>query len=270
MTPEGQVTHPQLQLFATPKIDVSLADCYFYHVMEVPGIGLVGDEWDLRQGVDSYLGNLDFFGARVLEIGPASGFLTVEMERRGANVVAVEIPDDPGWDFVPYPASVLQPILGPRKATMTKIKNSFWYIHKAFSSRSTLIYGHIDQLAHDLGHFDIALIGSVLLHCGNPLHLISECAKRADIIVISDMYYPELEGQPICRLRPTAENLNWHTWWEFSTDMVMQFLAVIGFRSIRKSINGNFFHRGRAYKLFTIVASKRLEEGVHSSIAAHI
>jgi predicted nicotinamide N-methyase len=38
--------------------------------------------------VDPYLGNFDFVGKRVLDVGAASGFLTFEMEKRGAEVVA--------------------------------------------------------------------------------------------------------------------------------------------------------------------------------------
>ena len=93
------------EIFAEPlKVD-DVADCYFYHTMELPGHGVIeGLDWDLRGRVDEYLGNVDFAGQRVLEIGPASGFLTFEMEKRGADVISVEVTDEHGWDFVPYPA----------------------------------------------------------------------------------------------------------------------------------------------------------------------
>lgn len=73
--------------------------------MELSGYGVMEGEWDLRHGVDEYLGKVAFAGQRVLEIGPASGFLTFEMEKRGAEVVSVEVTEDHGWDFVPYPDS---------------------------------------------------------------------------------------------------------------------------------------------------------------------
>jgi len=49
---------------------------------------------------------------RVLEIGPASGFLTFEMEKRGADVISVEVTDEHGWDFVPYPDARLEEVFG--------------------------------------------------------------------------------------------------------------------------------------------------------------
>jgi hypothetical protein len=60
-------------LFAVPREVKDAADCYFYYTMEVPGHGVMHGNWDLRRGVDAYLGNVAFAGQRVLEIGPASG-----------------------------------------------------------------------------------------------------------------------------------------------------------------------------------------------------
>ena len=95
------------RLHVSPPQGLCLADCDFYHSMSIPGVGEIVGLWDLRETVDDYLGRIDFAGKRVLEIGPASGFLTIEMERRGADVVAVELPDGVGWDFVPFPEAFL-------------------------------------------------------------------------------------------------------------------------------------------------------------------
>jgi hypothetical protein len=70
------------KIFAAPEKVEDVADCYFYHTMELPGYGVINGDWDLRHGVDDYLGNVTFAGKRVLEIGPASGFLAFEMEKR--------------------------------------------------------------------------------------------------------------------------------------------------------------------------------------------
>jgi hypothetical protein len=90
--------------------------------MELPDHGVTNGEWDLRRGVDEYLGNVSFAGQRVLEIGPASGFLTFEMEKRGAEVISVEVTARHGWDFVPYPASKLQEVFGPRQIVMQRLR----------------------------------------------------------------------------------------------------------------------------------------------------
>ena len=126
-------------IFAAPR-SVVPNDCHFYHTIDIPGLGLVGDgRWDLRGGVDQYLGGVDLAGKRVLEIGPASGFLTMEMEKRGADVIAVELPAFPGWDYVPYPPAVIDPLLEQRRAGMEMLKERFWLNHAAHRSKSRAV-----------------------------------------------------------------------------------------------------------------------------------
>ncbi len=123
-------------IFAVPLKVEDVADCYFYHTMELPGYGVIeGRDWDLRGGVDEYLGKVDFAGQRVLEIGPASGFLTFEMEKRGAEVVSVEVTAEHGWDFVPYAAKRLEEVFGPRRIVMQQLKNSEFLLVQSRSSQ---------------------------------------------------------------------------------------------------------------------------------------
>ena len=168
------------KIFATPRKVEDVADCYFYHTMELPGRGVIeGRDWDLRGRVDEYLGNVDFAGQRVLEIGPASGFLTFEMEKRGADVISVEVTDEHGWDFVPYPDARLEEVFGPRRIVMQQLKNSYWFSHAALQSKAKVYYGDAYNLPAALGEFDIAVMGAVLLHCRDPLRIVEQCGKRA-------------------------------------------------------------------------------------------
>ena len=241
-------------LYAQPR-KVALEDCIFYHVMEIPGYGLTQGQWDLRQGIDDYLGRIPFADQRVVELGPASGFLTFEMEKRGAHVVAIEVPDDPGWDFVPYPASIMETVYGPRRRHMRAIKNSFWFAHAAHQSKAKLLYGDVYNLPEALGSFDVALMGSLLLHCHSPLRIVEQCAMKADTLGITETFYPELAGEPVCRLVPTRDNQVRDTWWNFSPDFFVQFLEVLGFRNTKVTTHVQHY-LGKPHTLFTVVASK--------------
>jgi SAM-dependent methyltransferase len=243
-------------IFATPRKVEDVADCYFYHTMELPGHGVIeGRDWDLRGRVDEYLGKIDFAGQRVLEIGPASGFLTFEMEKRGADVISVEVTDEHGWDFVPYPAANLEEVFGPRRIVMQQLKNSYWFSHAALESKAKVYYGDAYNLPAALGDFDIAVMSAVLLHCRDPLRIVEQCASRASTLIIVDKFYRELEGAPVCRLAPTPQNFLWHTWWHFSTQFFTQFLAVMGL-TMSKPETHEQFHRGRAHALFTLVGAR--------------
>src|SRR5467141_1807423 len=173
------------KIFAAPQKVENLADCYFYHTMELPGHGVIeGQDWDLRSGVDEYLGKVAFTGQRVLEIGPASGFLTFEMEKRGADMVSVEVTGEHGWDFVPYPAERLEEVFGPRRVVMQQLKNSYWFSHAALQSKAKVCYGDAYNLPAALGDLDIAVMGAVLLHCRDPLRIVEQCATRAKTLII--------------------------------------------------------------------------------------
>ena len=53
----------------------------------------------------------------------------------------------------------------------------------------------------------------------------------ARLLIITDLFHPDLEGTPVCRLKTTPQNFLWDTWWLFSTQFFTQFLAVMGFRT---------------------------------------
>jgi O-methyltransferase len=244
-------------IYASPRQVPSLDQCYYYHVMEIPGDGVTQGEWDLRGGVDDYLGHFPLAGKRVLEVGPASGFLTVEMEKRGADVVAVEIPDDPGWDFVPYPPAVMDAVYGWRREHMRRLKNSFWFTHAAYRSKAKLYHGDAYNLPDALGRFDVALLAAVLLHCRCPVGIIEQCARKADTLLITEFFNPDLEGQPVCYLVPTRDNREWATWWHFSTTFFLQFLEVLGFTETQVTTHTQrYLSTGSSSSLFTIVASR--------------
>ena len=250
-----QSKHSNDRIFAVLQKVEDVADCYFYHTVELPGYGVITGDWDLRRGMDDYLGKVAFAGQRVLEIGPASGFVTFEMEKRGAEVVSVEVTAEHGWDFVPYPASKLEEVFGPRQIVMQRLKNSYWFSHAVQHSKARVYYGDVYDLPSSLGKFDIAVMASVLLHCRDPLRIVEQCGEKATSLIITDMFYPDLEGAPICRLAPTSQNFLWHTWWHFSTQFLTQFLAVMGFKT-SETLTHQQYHRGRAHTLFTVVGRR--------------
>lgn len=242
-------------MYAHPPAAITLQDCAFYHVMDLPGHGRVGGEWDLRGKVDEYLGDFDFAGRSVLEIGPASGFLTAEMELRGAAVLALEMPPDTGWDYVPYPADLLDPIARERVTVMKRVRNSFWFTHAALGLKARLAYGSAYEIPATLGRFDVAVLASVLLHCHSPLRIVEQCARCAETLIITEIHDPGLDGLRACQLLPTADEMNWHTWWRFSPDLFTEFLRVMGFTRFRLTFHTQHAASG-PHRLFTIVASR--------------
>jgi O-methyltransferase len=254
------------ELYEKPWHISSLGECDFYHTTEIPGVGVVKGQWDLRAGLDAYLGDFDFTGKRVLEIGPASGQLTYHIEKSAREVVAVDLPLDRGfWDFVPYERFGLnRDRVGAERGAVetsfyeavTRVRNAFWYCHEKLNSKAKVHYGASDDLPDELGEFDVALLASVLLHTRSPAKILASCARRVTgSIIVTDLYYPEIGEGPVCSLVPTAENGMWDTWWRFSPAFFTQYLGVLGFPRHQVS-----FHKQKTtetiHELFTVVASR--------------
>jgi len=249
-------------IYTTLPAPSSVAECHFYHWMDIPGHGLVEGDWDLRGGVADYLGHVALAGRRVLEIGPASGFLTFHMESQGAEVVAVELAPGADWDIVPHAALDLERVRSDRQAIMDRLRNGFWFAHQRFLSRARVHYGSAYHLPAELGRFDIAVMAAVLLHVRDPLCVIANCAKRADCLVITDLHDPQLDGTPAARLYPRVESDQWDTWWTFSPDLIERFLRVLGYSGITLTHHVQTHSaEGRSYpiSLFTIVAERPQE-----------
>src|SRR5204863_8950700 len=76
--------------FQEPRLVTSPEGCYFYHSIELPQLGLQVGQWDLRDDIDAYLGHQSFASKRVVDVGTASGFVSFELEKRGADVIAFD------------------------------------------------------------------------------------------------------------------------------------------------------------------------------------
>ena len=207
----------------------SAQDCYFYHVMDIPGHGVVGGEWDLRDGVKDYLGGVGLSGERVLEIGPASGFLTFQMESAGAAVVSVELAPDHEWDFVPLADVDFAPIRAERVEHMRRLRRGYWFAHERYASNARVHYGSVYSLPEGLGRFDTGVLGCVLLHLRDPLGALHACARLCNQMIVTEVHDATLDGRPVARLLPSTATPQWDTWWALGPDLLVQFLGVIGF-----------------------------------------
>lgn len=239
-----------------------VADCYFYHVMDIPGVGRVGGEWDLRGRIDDYIGHIDVSGRRVLEIGPASGYVSFELEARGADVIALELGHDAEWDIVPYAALDHSEISRGRRELMERLARGFWLAHRAHESRVQVAYGSVYDIPAEVGAVDISLLGAVLLHLRDPfraIHAVSKISREA--IVITEMSPPRLWTvhrtlRDLPHFLPNARTCEpTETWWQLTPQLLRRMLEIVGFSNIE-------VHRhtqklgGKDTRMFTLVATR--------------
>src|SRR5436190_20625460 len=90
-------------LLTQPRFIERLEDCFFYHTMDLPELGVVHGHWDLRGRFDDYLGGVSVAGKSVIDIGTATGFLSFESEKHDASkVVSFDLSDPRQQTFIPF------------------------------------------------------------------------------------------------------------------------------------------------------------------------
>ncbi len=251
--------------FETPRVVGDPEGCRFYHTMTVPGLGTMEGDWDLRAGVDDYLGNIDFGGKRVLELGPASGFLSFEMERRGADVVAYDLPVGAKWDVVPYATADLDRIRAERNDNIRRVQDAFWLAHRAFESNVRVVYGTVYEVPDWIGEVDVSVFGSILLHLRDPflaleraLRLTRETAVVTDVLsrpfvlpaALLDRVRPSLGFRPDFRRREPFDS-----WWSLTPGTIKAFLGVLGFERTTVGYHTQLY-RGRKRHMYTVVGTR--------------
>lgn len=238
-------------------------DCWFYHSCDLDDGSEVIGEWDLRPDPFGYLGDICVTGRSVLEIGPASGFLSFYMEAAGATVTCVEPPMSHLWDVVPFEGFDTARWRDAFSGQIEKVRNSFWYMHRQHGSRVRVFEADPYELAPGFGPFDMGVLASVLLHCRRPFDLLQSVAERVrHTVVVTELYDPALGEAPLCRLLPHTSTDQVHTWWQFTPQFFVSALGLMGFTDCRVS-----FHtqkqpaENREVSMFSVVASRPASGG---------
>ncbi len=242
---------------------LTLSDCYPYHWFDMPNGDKVVGSWDLRRNWQSYLGNYNFTGKRVFEPGPASGFLTMKMEHSGAEVVAFDLPPGAPPDLLPSPKRDMAKTAIEMGAAIDRVRNSWWYFHRAFNLKAKATYGDIYNLPDDLGRFDVTVVAAILLHLSNPFRAIQQFASITDkAIIIADLVHDKFDDQPYMEFAPHPDSSDPMTWWYISPHSIKRMLAAVGFSKIKmtESIHNHYptltADNAVPLKFYTLVAER--------------
>jgi hypothetical protein len=268
---------------AAPRLVDDVSACDFYHSMDIPGHGSVEGQWDLRSTLSAYLGGVDLAGKRVLELGTADGYISFEIERRGAEVVSYDLSPDYRWDVVPYARSALSSARTADpghwltseerfKQGIARLNNAYWLGHGAYGSKARVVYGDVYSVPEEVGEVDVALFGAILLHTRDPFAALqSPLRLTRETVVVTEMrdrlslppavsrlknVLPRRLRQPAMRFLP-----DWRTgrdpdgWWRLSPELIVDFVGVLGFEETTVSYHTQLY-QGRPRKMFTVVGRR--------------
>jgi hypothetical protein len=228
----GQLEPAHQEALSKLREGADLSDFTWYHATELPDGRVLPGAWDLRGHEADYLGGVDLAGTRVLELGPATGYLTYFMERQGAEVVAFEAGFDVPIDTLPVQGrDDPEGRLRVMQDTIDRNHDAWWYLHRAFGSSAKFVQGNIYDMPTDLGAFDVTLVGAILLHLREPWGALSQAAARTkDVMIVveplqDDLHPPESN---IMRFSPSAEH-HVTNWWSIYPGAVVSMLSRLGF-----------------------------------------
>lgn len=217
--------------YAEPIPVNSVEECKFYHSIDLPDHAPIEGDWDLRETIKDYLGNYNFAGKKVLDVGTASGFLTFSMEKQGADVTSFDMARDGEWDIVPHyrVQPRIQDLLKNRRLGLERVKKSYWYSHNRLNSKAKVYYGNVYDFPEELGQFDVVLFGMILSHLRDPFQALYSASRLStDTVIVVNQAMPSKD--PIGYFMPNAEDekLLW-AWWAFSEGCLRRMLGVLGF-----------------------------------------
>ncbi|HEV2369315.1 MAG TPA: class I SAM-dependent methyltransferase [Acidimicrobiales bacterium] len=261
----GQLEDSFQHRVAGERYGVAREDCDFYHTSVLRSGEVIPGPWDLRGNESEYLGHVPLAGRRVLELGPASGYLSFHMEDAGAEVVAFDAGYDVSVNLLPEPGTDMVWMQTDFMRMINRVQNAWWFLHRDRQSKVRVAYGDIYNLPGDLGTFDVALFGSILLHLRDPFRALQQAAVRTTgtMIVtdaIQDTSLPR--DDTVMRWAP-AKLTNLSVWWILTPGAVEQMLTHLGFTRQRRIMHTQTHHLGHdmgaepiKMEMFTVVGER--------------
>jgi SAM-dependent methyltransferase len=212
--------------------DILNAHHRWYHVIELePGVTTPGFA-DLRSQVDHAGLPADLSGLRAIDVGTFDGFWAFELEKRGAQVIGIDVDEIPPPDAPEYKRQqILEELAGVTPGTGFELLKR-WF-GSSVERRSINVY----DLKPDRvdGPVDLVFVGAMLLHLRNPVGALE--AARATLrpggrLIAFEVVDPALAGHdyPVARFKLT--DTIW-TWWRPNIPCLLGWIETAGFSDIQ-------------------------------------
>ncbi len=199
----------------------------WYHSIDL-GHGVVTPGFvDHREQLPYYGLPSSLAGKRILDVATFDGFWAFEFDRRGADVVAADIPR---WTDVDVPTILLPhaDVFGLDRPT----GSGFLLANEILESQVERVECSVYDLSpQTVGMFDLVFISDLLVHLRDP-QLALDCARSVcrGEVVVADVYTPKLEGfgdrALACYTAPGE------TWWLPNIATLKAMMSAAGFGSI--------------------------------------
>jgi hypothetical protein len=235
------------------------ADSVFYHTVELPDGRVISGDWDLRGHEDTYLGGSPFAGKRVIEYGPATGWISAHIAARARALTVFDLPIGAGPDPIPGLFNVPETFALSAAAHTDGQRNSWWFVRNTLGFQAHAVYADIFDPPGDLGRYDIAVFGCILLHLMHPYRALQGAAAITDeAIIVTDLALSPhgREVDPELLFAPSPPPNGVFHWWYLSSLAVCQMLVALGFPQLAVTTHRPV-RMPDAPPLYTVIARRR-------------
>ena len=202
----------------------------WYHTIDLPDGRRTPGQFDHRELLAHYGLPADLSGKRALDVATFDGYWAFEMERRGADVTAIDLDDPHEWDF----PTLVRPLVDDIEE-MPEIGRGFRIAHEALDSKVRRVGKSVYALDPGVdGPFDFVHAGDLLVHLRDPLRALERIRSvTTGQLLLSDGVDLDAGAG---RWGPSTQYLGgWDdvVWWVPSVDTLAQMLLDAGFRDVR-------------------------------------
>ena len=200
----------------------------WYHAIELPD-GHVTEGWfDLRPFVERYGLPDDMSGMRALDVGTWDGFWAFEMEKRGADVVALDLDMESDLDWPPRRR--------PVEWSQDRRGEGFRLLKELFDSKVERVNLSIYHATpEELGTFDLVFCGSVLIHLRDQLLALERIAGLShDRFISAEEYDRPTSFLPFSASRYLADRDKAVVFWLPSIRTWKRMIWTAGFNQVRR------------------------------------
>ena len=219
----------------TPALADDVASAVWYHTIELPDGTVTPGELDLRSAVAQVPIPASLAGKRCLDVGTRDGFWAFEMARRGADeVIGIDVEDTSRHDW-PLPRPDLPPATREELAARDRC---FDVARAALGAKAERRFVSVYDLSPDeVGTFDFAMIGTLLLHLRDPVGALM--AIRSVLSPDAEFIVNESISLTLTLLRPGNPSATLFTyqapfWWQPNRAGLRRYVEAAGFRIIEE------------------------------------
>lgn len=221
---------PQIEVSdGASELEKRVAAHTWYHTIDLPGGVTTRGEYDHRPLVPRYGLPADLSGKRALDIATFDGFWAFQLEARGAEVTAIDIPR---FSELDHPAGVRD--LVQRKGLDSETGAGFALAAEALGSGVVRITKNVYDLdPSEIGQFDFVHMADILVHLREPLRALERVRSvTAGSALIVDTIDPNMQAMGSRHSLQYFGGWRNVTWWGTSVHTLAQLILDAGFSAV--------------------------------------